>query len=621
MSEQQDDPTSSAAVSRLLDYLKANRGFDFGAYKVTGLLRRVEKRMHEVGAASYAEYLDYLEVHPQEFAPLFDAVLINVTSFFRDPPAWEYLAEHILPRILEERAPDQPIRVWSAGCASGQEALSVAMLFAEMLGEERLRTRVKIYATDVDEEALVEARRATYDARQVEGVPAPLLDKYFEKADSRWVFRPDLRRSLIFGRHDLTQDASISRLDLLVCRNTLMYFNSEAQEKILARFHFALSRSGYLFLGRAETLLTHSHSFRPVDLKHRIFARATVSDMRDRLLALSPVPGPPPAPSPAPRPRLLDLAFDQGPVAQIAVDERGCLSFANESARRLFGLGPADLGRPLQDLELSYRPLELRSRIQESYKTRGPVKVAEVPWRAPGHEERHFEVQILPLAEPAGAIIGAAVSFVDLTQPRQLRAELDRAHERLEAAYEELQSANEELETTNEELHSTVEELETTNEELQSANEEQETMNEELQSTNEQLSALNRRLEQGSLDLEQANGYLRAILASLSSAVVVMDRNLQVKLWNEKAEDLWGLRSDEAVGRPFLELDIGLPVGELREPLRHGLEHGNGSEELTLDGVNRRGRPMRYQVRSTPLRGPRGAEGMILLLEGHPRGD
>ena len=621
MSEQQDDPASSAAVSRLLDYLKANRGFDFGAYKVTGLLRRVEKRMREVGAASYAEYLDYLEVHPQEFAPLFDAVLINVTSFFRDPPAWDYLAEHILPRIIEERAPDQPIRVWSAGCASGEEALTVAMLFAELLGEERLRTRVKIYATDVDEESLAEARRALYDARQVEGVPAPLLDKYFEKAESRYAFRPDLRRCLIFGRHDLTQDASISRLDLLVCRNTLMYFNSEAQEKILARFHFALNRSGYLFLGRAETLLTHSHTFRPVDLKHRIFARGAVSDTRDRLLALALAPGTSSAPVQTPRPRLLDLAFDQGPVAQIAVDERGCLSFANESARRLFGLGPADLGRPLQDLELSYRPVELRSLIQETTKTRAPVKIADVSWPALGREQRHFEVQVLPLVDPAGAILGAAVSFLDLTQARQLRAELDRAHERLEAAYEELQSANEELETTNEELHSTVEELETTNEELQSANEEQETMNEELQSTNEQLSALNRRLEQGSLDLEQGNGYLRAILASLTSAVVVMDRNLHVRLWNEKAEDLWGLRSDEAVGRPFLELDIGLPVGELREPLRQGLEEGNGSAEMALDGVNRRGRPMRYQVRSAPLRGPRGAEGMILLLEGHPRGD
>src|ERR1700687_4296713 len=166
MSEQQSESTSSAAVSRLLEYLNNTRGFDFGAYKLTGLLRRVQKRMGEVGVASYAEYLDYLEVHPQEFAPLFDTVLINVTSFFRDPPAWEFLSEHLLPRILEERAPDRPIRVWSAGCASGEEALSIAMLFAELLGDEGLRNRVKIYATDLDEAALAEARRATYEKRQ-----------------------------------------------------------------------------------------------------------------------------------------------------------------------------------------------------------------------------------------------------------------------------------------------------------------------------------------------------------------------------------------------------------------------------------------------------------------------
>jgi two-component system CheB/CheR fusion protein len=383
-----------------------------------------------------------------------------------------------------------------------------------------------------------------------------------------------------------------------------------------------LNPGGFLFLGRAETLLTHSHSFRPVDLKQRVFARAASSDLRDRLLALSPPLVSARAPdSPQVRQRLLDLSFDQAPVAQIAVDGRGCLTLANESARRLFGLGPADLGRLLQDLELSYRPVELRSLIQEAYKTGGPVQVTDVEWRGPGREQRHVEVQVVPLAESGAAMMGAAVSFLDLTHARDLRQELERAHQRLEAAYEELQSANEELETTNEELHSTVEELETTNEELQSANEEQETMNEELQSTNEELRALNDRLQQGSEEVEQANAYLRSILTSLRAAVVVMDRSLQVKLWSHKAEDLWGLRSDEVVGRPFLDLDIGLPVGELRQPLQDGLARENGSQELVVDGVNRRGRPMRYNVTSSPLRGVRGVEGMILLLEEHPRSE
>jgi two-component system, chemotaxis family, CheB/CheR fusion protein len=614
------EQSSAAGVTKLLDYLKTTRGFNFGAYKIAGLMRRVQKRMHEVGVHSHADYLDYLEVHPQEFAPLFDAVLINVTGFFREPAAWHFLGSQILPRIAEERAADQPIRVWSAGCASGEEALSLAMLFAETLGEEELRRRVKIYATDVDEGALAEARRASYDGRRVAGVPPDLLQRYFERSDSRYVFRSDLRRCLIFGRHDLLQDAAMSRLDLLVCRNTLMYFNSEAQEKILARFHFALNRGGILFLGRAETLLTHSNLFRPVDLKHRIFVRTATSDLRDRVLALASPVVPAAYEAPLERQRLLDLTFDQGAAAQIAVDARGYLVLANDAAQQLFGLRHGDLGRLLQDLELSYRPVELRSLIEEACKTRGPVQVQDVPWSiAGGREERLFEVRVAPLTEATGTILGATASFVDLTHARHLRLELERAYKKVETAYEELQSSNEELETTNEELHSTVEELETTNEELQSANEEQETMNEELQSTNEQLSSLNDRLQQGSEQLNQANAYLRSILASLRSAVVVVDRGLHVKLWNQTAEELWGLRSDEAIGRTFLDLDIGLPVDELRQPLRDVLEGVDGNRELVVDGVNRRGQGMRFSVSSNPLRGERGIEGIILLIEAGAR--
>src|SRR5262245_35905080 len=217
-----EDLTASD-FTKLLDYLKTSRGFDFSAYKVSSLMRRIQKRMHEVGVESYAEYTDFLEVHPHEFEPLFDTVLINVTSFFRDTPAWTYLKDKILPQIAEERNPDRPIRVWSAGCATGEEAFSLAMLLAEIVGEDEFRQRVKIYATDADEGALATARQASYDSHHVNGVPQDVLDKYFERNGGRLVFRSDLRRSLIFGRHDLIQDAAISRLDLLVCRNTLMY--------------------------------------------------------------------------------------------------------------------------------------------------------------------------------------------------------------------------------------------------------------------------------------------------------------------------------------------------------------------------------------------------------------
>ena len=196
--------------------------------------------MEAVGVESHLAYVDYLEVHPDEFAFLFNTILINVTGFFRDPPSWDFLAADIVPRLLETSS-DGPIRVWCAGCASGEEAYSTAMILAEALGEQAYLDRVKIYATDIDEEALNEARHASYSAKAVEPVAPDLFERYFERNAQRYVFRTDLRRTVIFGRNDLVQDAPISRIDLLTCRNTLMYFNAETQSQILNRLHFALN--------------------------------------------------------------------------------------------------------------------------------------------------------------------------------------------------------------------------------------------------------------------------------------------------------------------------------------------------------------------------------------------
>jgi two-component system CheB/CheR fusion protein len=198
----------------LIEFIKQNRGFDFAGYKHTSLMRRVEKRMQAVSVQRFSDYIDYLEVHPEEFALLFNTVLINVTAFFRDPPTWEYLAQEIVPQILANKPDGQHIRIWSAGCASGEEAYTLAILMAEALGIEHLQQRVKIYATDVDEEALAHARQASYGAKDIESLPAALREKYFELIANRYVFRSEPRRAVIFGRHDLMQDAPISRLDL-----------------------------------------------------------------------------------------------------------------------------------------------------------------------------------------------------------------------------------------------------------------------------------------------------------------------------------------------------------------------------------------------------------------------
>ena len=608
-------PAPAADFLKLLEHLKASRGFDFSGYKLPSLMRRVQKRMQQVGVASYSDYVDYIEVHQDEFPPLFNTVLINVTSFFRDPEAWEVVAGRVLPRILESKGPGDPIRCWSVGCASGQEPYTLAMLLVETMGDQQFRQRVKIYATDVDEEALAQARQGSYTPDQVEGVSPERLDRFFERAGERYVFRPDLRRSLIFGRHDLVQDAAISRIDLLACRNTLMYFNSETQAKILARFHFALSRDGYLFLGRAETLLSHGNSFRPEDLKARIFQRTPSASLRDRALAFTPTPRSGESQAAGTRhQRVREIAYNTSPVAQITIDNRGLLLLANERARQLFNLVPNDLGRLLQDLEISYRPVELRSHLETAFSSRVGGTLHDVEWRPVGGDPRILEIQVTPLLD-AGVLLGASIAFLDNTVPSQLRTQLERANQELETAYEELQSANEELETTNEELQSTIEELETTNEELQSANEELETMNEELQSTNEELRAVNDQIYQSSEELDRVNTHLHSILSGLRSAIIVLNPRLEVEVWSDKAQELWGLRTDEVQGKPFFQLDIGLPVEQLRNPIRRCLDSGPGGTELTLDGVNRRGRPLRCQVVCTRLGEDGAPAGVILLMD------
>src|SRR5215469_15902230 len=213
-----------STLEDLLIFIRDARGFDFTGYKRSSLARRIRKRMHEAGASDYVEYRDRLETSAEEFDHLFNTILINVTGFFRDSETWTFLQREVMSELLADIDPAREIRVWSAGCASGEEAYSLAIAFSEALGVEESAKRVKIYATDVDEEALRDARVGLYSTKALESLSRDLRDRYFEQNGSQFAFRPDLRRRVIFGRHDITRDAPISRLDLLVCRNTLMYF-------------------------------------------------------------------------------------------------------------------------------------------------------------------------------------------------------------------------------------------------------------------------------------------------------------------------------------------------------------------------------------------------------------
>ena len=601
----------------LLEFVRDERGFDYTGYRRPSLMRRFEKRLQAVGAADWDGYRSYLSEHPEEFAELFNTILINVTGFFRDAETWEVVADEVIPRLLDERGPDASLRIWSAGCASGEEPYTVAMLLAEALGEEEFRRRVKIYATDVDDDALREAREATYTAKQLENVPPELRERYFQQSPRGFAFRGDMRRAVVFGRNDLHRDPPMSRVDLLVSRNTLMYFGPELQQRILANFYFALNRGGFLVVGKAEALQSGRSLFAAYNLKRRIFMKDGSADPTFRVPRL-----PLELVDRDATPALGEAAFELAPTAQVVVDEENRVAGINQAARTLFSLRQRDVGRALQDLELSYRPLELRSLIDGVRKEHQSLVRRGVRWQTGDGERRALDIQLDPLALPGQQFAGVIVTYVDATEHRALEENLARAKRELETAYEELQSTVEELETTNEELQSTNEELETTNEELQSTNEELETMNEELQSTNEELETMNDEFRERTDETLQANTFLAAVFSGIQQGVVVVDNTLRVLAWSSRATDLWGLRDDEVEGERLLDLDIGIPVQRLREPIRSVLT-GERKADVELEGHDRRGKPMRVRIEIAPLDTLPGADepaGAILLVSADPRG-
>ena len=565
-------------LDHLLRYVRESRGFDFTGYKPSTLQRRVRKRMDAVAVESFEAYGEFLEVHPDEFDELFDTILINVTSFFRDAEAWEVIRSRVVPAIIDGKAADAPIRIWSAGCATGQEAYSAAMLLAEALGEEAFQRRVKIYGTDADEQALETARLALYDPAKLEDVPEDLLMRYFERMGMRWCFRKDLRRSMIFGRNNLVRDAPISRIDLLLCRNTLMYFNSEAQGQILRRLHFALQPAGFLFLGKSEMLVTRRDLFEAVDLKRRIFRRASAVSHLEMPLAFAVEPGSGHAHGAA---AIAERALNADEAPHIVIGRDRTLLLANEAARSALRLGDPDVGRPLQDLAVSYRPVELRSSLDAVFAegrapTLGPVSQPR------GGEDRLFEVHLLPLLS-SDEVDAVSVVFADVTERHRAQQDAERSRQELGTAYEELQS--------------TVEELETTNEELQSTNEELETTNEELQSTNEELETINDELRERSTELRESNAIMEVILRAKGVGVIVVDPEQRVRLWSRESEDLWGVRAEEVVDLPLGDLDVGLPVEQVRPLVRQVLL--NGKEPPVSESFlarDRRGRAFRCAV-------------------------
>lgn len=541
----------------LLQELAEQRNFDFRGYKKTTLERRFRRRMFQLNLGTYADYSEYIRSHPDEATELLNTILINVTEFFRDPPAWEILRHEVLPPLLKRIKPGHSFRAWSAGCASGEEPYSIAILLAEYFGSRIQDYDIKIYATDIDEEALTAARRGEYSIDAVRKVRPEWREKYFQGKGMMRVNR-EIRRLVIFGRSNLGPDAPISHVNLLVCRNVLIYFDSDLQKHILGRMHYALDPRGILFLGKSESQMTNSRLFQRLNAHWRIFQRITSSpvledssESRQAEAELSPS-----------RASVQELdgihqrhryLLDTLRVGVISLANDDTITQHNTAALALCALVPTSLvGRRLADTDLYIRLPDLAPHLQstrvknESSRFATHIKI--------GSEDKLIEVIVRPLLDEKGDRNGTLVFLEDQSVQEKLQITV----EQLESTSEELQSANEELETTNEELQSTNEELETTNEELQSTNEELETTNEELQSLNEELETTNQELEERTKELDQVNSVYSQTLEKIRLPMMLVNNERRIEFWNSKALRLFGFKS-----KPPVDLTIDqLPLSE-----------------------------------------------------------
>lgn len=596
----------------LIRELAEERGIDLQGYKTTTLERRVRHRMQQLSLGTYEDYMNYVRQDQGETARLLDTVLINVTQFFRDPPAWKALEEQVQKVLLHDRPDGTSLRVWCAGCATGEEAYSVAILFSELLGPRVKEYEIKIYATDNDADALNTARRAEYHAEALQGVSAEIKARYFTGVGPRRVVR-DTRRMVIFGRSNLLADAPISHIDLLVCRNVLIYFNGAAQERILERLKYALNDGGILFLGKSESQLRRDSDFVPMNGRWRIFQRRARPDDSER-----------PDNTETARNdamQLRDKAYHELEQLKLyyetlvttlepgilVLDAGDTVITENDKILKLWELSETLVGKKLQDTQLWQRCPELEKRLAESRANRPRT----VRFDCAPNEETAVAATIKPIISESGAgQVGTLIYMENVTSQVTLQGTIAE----LETAAEELQSTNEEMETTNEELQSTNEELETTNEELQSTNEELETTNEELQSLNEELETTNEELTSRTHELDEVNSRYRELIERMPLPVLLVNEDAMVYMFNSAAQRTFGFAnpSEKGISLKELPLDNNTRLAMLRR-LRLVLQNGKASHIRNCHFITNRFDGM-TDIHFTPLAATGTRGGVIVIF-------
>jgi two-component system CheB/CheR fusion protein len=555
----------------ICNVLRTQLGHDFSGYKRPTFLRRVHRRMQFLGLDA-GGYVDRLQTDPQEVSLLFHDLLIGVTSFFRDPETFDALRKTIIPQLFAGKAKDGVVRVWVPGCATGEEAYSIAMLLREHMITLPDSPRVQIFATDLDEAAIALARAGRYPAALVKAVPDEFLARFFIAGDGSYVVTKDIRELCTFSVHSLIRDPPFSRIDLISCRNVLIYLDTDFQARVVRTFHYALARGGVLLLGGSETVTRYIELFEALDRRHRIFQRkegvspplpvAEVGPV-DRLAA-------PPRrrPSSSATADIAQLAntriLEQFAPAYVVVNPAGeVLSFSSRTGKYL----EAAPGVPTRDLvSMARRGLrpELRGVLSTAVESgRVIVRDRVLVQVNGGMQEISLTVEPLGSGEPEALFL---VVFSDISplQPRdenavalsqdvtveQLERELRETRVQLQSTSEEHETALEELKSSNEELHSVNEELQSTNEELETSREEIQSMNEELQTVNSQLSA---KVD----ELDRVNSDLRNLFESTKVATIFLDKFMVIRSFTPAVSGIYNLIPGD-IGRPLTDITPSL---------------------------------------------------------------
>lgn len=594
------------AISRIMKLVKRRHGVDFSNYKQATILRRLKRRMAACRTDKLQDYLAFVENQPGELEQLKNDILISVTSFFRDPDAFEVLGT-MLPDVLRSKKPGDPIRIWVAACASGEEAYSLAILLCEQLGDRLAHYQVQIFATDVDGDALARARKGVYPDAALKEMSPETIARYFVARGGFYQVIKSVRDMIVFAKHDVIQDPPFLRIDLITCRNLLIYFNQALQTKVLNIFHYALSPGKYLFLGKSESTGVVSTQFHTVDKKWKIYRRLGESRpvIRDMVGSFQPRPiDSPRAPvrGGGREPSLADVAgaalLRAYVPPTVIVDTEGRILHIQGDVGDLLSLGQGtpDLNiytMVRRELRGELRSVMVRSQRRLEVVVGGTVFLSRASGGEPGEtapEDHMIRVVVRPLSPNQDQLF--LVSFEDAVVPQPGPgtdgandwSRVQQLEQELAATRENLQTVVEELETSNEELQSLNEELQASNEELQSSNEEFETSNEELQSTNEELTTVNQELQIKSAELTSTNTDLENVLKSLGFPLVVVDRQLRVTRFNNDARRIFDLMPDD-VGQTITSVPCAVDLPNLREVLRRVIEGGSPDEqEVKLDG-------------------------------------